>query len=201
MIARMGATRIARSLRLLAKRLAYGGGVSQQQRERVVSWLALEPGMKVADIGSGFGAYAFAFARVVGHAGVVYAVDTDADLRWQVAQDASGHDLHQVHPIEGQPDDPSIPEPVDLVFLSASFHHLSDRSRYFRQLRDCLRPGARVVIIESRPGSCLRVPGHATPPAEVRATLEAAGYLPAGHADIVAGASLQAFRTADQEAG
>ena len=189
----MSWSRLTRFIRIALKRLALAGGASRRDKARVVDWLQLQPGMKVADIGAGFGDYAFAFARAVGPIGVVYAVDTDEDMRSEVAREAGRLGLDQVRAMAAQPDDAGIPEPVDLVFLSASFHHLPDQRRYFSHLRDSLRPGARIVVLESRPGAGFRIPGHATAPEEVQATMEAAGYRLLASADLVAGASVQAF--------
>jgi ubiquinone/menaquinone biosynthesis C-methylase UbiE len=190
--------RLPRPIRVFAKRLAYGGGASALERERVVDWLALAPGMVIADIGAGFGAWAYAFADAVGPTGRVYAVDTDDDLRSEVAMGAARRGLTQVRTVEATPDAPGLPEPVDLVFLSASFHHLPDQVGWLRGLGDGLRPGARVVIVESRPGAGLRVPGHDTDPAEVRATMAQAGYALLAGADLIAGCSLQAFVASGQ---
>jgi ubiquinone/menaquinone biosynthesis C-methylase UbiE len=188
--------RLPRTLRVLGKRLAYGGGASDVERDRVVAWLGLRSGMRVADIGAGFGTWAFAFARAVGPAGVVYALDTDPDLREEVARAAARAGLAQVQTVEAVPDTPVLPELVDLAFLSASFHHLPDRNAYMERLRDHLGPGARVVVIESRPGTGLRVPGHDTPPEDVRATMEAVGYRFVDAADLVSGCSTQRFTLA-----
>jgi ubiquinone/menaquinone biosynthesis C-methylase UbiE len=185
--------RLPRTLRVLGKRLAYGGGASDAERGRVVAWLGVRPGMRVADIGAGFGAWAFAVARAVGSDGAVYALDTDPDLREEVARAAARAGLAQVHALEAVPDTPALPELVDLAFLSASFHHLPDRTAYMERLRGHLGPGARVVVIESRPGGGLRVPGHDTPPQDVRATMEAAGYRFVDAAELVSGSSTQRF--------
>lgn len=179
-------------MRVALKRLAYGGH-SRRERERVVAWLGVRPGMRVADIGAGFGAFALDFARLVGPSGVVYAIDTDADLREEVVRAAQRQDLPQVRAIEAGEADAGLSEPVDLVFLSSSYHHLPDRERYFARLRDRLRPGGRIAILESRPGLYLRVPGHATPPAEIQRTMERAGYGLVDSADLVGGSSLQTF--------
>ena len=39
----------------------------------------------------------------------------------------------------------SVPEPVDLIFSTATFHWITDHDRLFRQLRGALRPGGRLV--------------------------------------------------------
>jgi trans-aconitate 2-methyltransferase len=38
-----------------------------------------------------------------------------------------------------------LPEPVDLVFSTATFHWIPDHDRLFRQLRGALKPGGRLV--------------------------------------------------------
>jgi trans-aconitate 2-methyltransferase len=38
-----------------------------------------------------------------------------------------------------------LPEPVDLVFSTATFHWIADHDRLFRQMRRALRPGGRLV--------------------------------------------------------
>jgi ubiquinone/menaquinone biosynthesis C-methylase UbiE len=169
--------RLPRPIRLAIKRLAYGGIGGGREGARVVEWLALRPRMSVADIGSGFGDFAFRFAAAVAPDGAVFAIDTDADLREEVAHRAAARGLAAVHVVAALDDDPTIPRPVDLVFLSASFHHLPDRPRYFERVRPVLRPGGRVAILEARPSRFSDfLGGHATDPAAVRATMETAGF-------------------------
>jgi len=192
----MTSSDLAHAIRLTLKRLAYGGGTSRVERERVVDWLGLEPGMRIADIGAGFGAFAFDFARAVGPTGLVYAVDTDADLRGAVEREAAEHGLANVRPVEAQADTAGLPEPVDIAFLSKSYHHLSDRAAYVARLRADLRPGGRVAILELRPGVFLRLPGHSVRPADVRATMGSAGYRFLDSTDAVSGATVQVFALA-----
>jgi SAM-dependent methyltransferase len=193
--------RLTLAIRVVLKRFAYDGiGDGRDRRlqpDRVVTWLGLRPGMRIADIGAGFGYFAFRFARAVGPDGLVLAVDTDPDLRAEVGREADRLGLPQVRPIDAMPDDPAIPEPVDLVFLSASFHHLPDRVRYFRQVRDRLRADGRVAILEPSPGRFDWLFGHTTDPAQVRAPLEAAGYRHVASADFLRGSSLQVFEPTD----
>ncbi|NWF73610.1 MAG: hypothetical protein HXY51_11295 [Nitrospirae bacterium] len=37
-------------------------------------------------------------------------------------------------------------ESIDLLFVCNTVHHPEERSKYFRDLRSSLRPGARIVI-------------------------------------------------------
>ena len=42
-------------------------------------------------------------------------------------------------------------ESVDLLFVCNTIHHLEERSKYFRDLRSSLKPGARISIIDFYP--------------------------------------------------
>jgi ubiquinone/menaquinone biosynthesis C-methylase UbiE len=192
---------LPRRVRLTIKRITYGGIGAGKDGERVVAWIAPRPGMRVADIGAGFGDFAFRFGRAVAPDGVVYAVDTDPDLRTEVARRAAERGLADVRPVAATTDDPGIPDSVDLVFLSSSYHHLPEQVAYFTSIRPRIRPGGRVVILEGKPSLTSRFLGHATPPEDVRTTLEQAGYRLVGSADIVRWESLQAFEPAPSEPG
>jgi SAM-dependent methyltransferase len=184
---------LPRRLRLALKRLAVGGVGRGLDGERVVARLDLRRGMRVADIGSGFGDFAIRFAAAVGTEGSVLAVDVDPDLREEIARIAMERDLPQLAPVAAAADDPSLPEPVDLVFLSSSFHHLPDRVAWFTDLRTQLRPDATVAILEPRRTLLTGWFGHATLPDEVRTTMEAAGYRRLWRDDLVRFASFQSF--------
>lgn len=99
----------------------------------------------------------------------------------------------QLVPVTVSPEAVELPEPVDLVFLSASFHHLPDRVAWFRGLRSSLAPGATVVVLETVPGPLSGWFGHATRPEDVRSTMEDAGYRLVWRDDVVRFSSLQAF--------
>ena len=62
-----------------------------QKPDQVVERLKLEGGQRVAEIGSGSGYFVVRFARAVGEAGKVYAVDIDPDmlnyLRWRAEKE------------------------------------------------------------------------------------------------------------------
>lgn len=163
------------------RRAAYGQGAGRdawQQPERVVETLGIKPGQRVADIGAGGGYFTFRFASAIGAEGMVYAVDVDPDMTGHIAEQAAARGIGNVEPILAAPDDPRLPESVDLVFLCNTYHHIQDRTAYFRRVRERLRPGGRLAIVEFRRDGnwFVRIFGHATRAETMRSELEAAGY-------------------------
>lgn len=161
------------------KRQAYAGfGRDRwQQPDRVVQALGLKPGDRVADLGAGGGYFTFRLAEAVGESGVVYAIDVDGGMLRDLARRAAGAGIENVRTVHAAADDPSLPERVDLMFLSNSYHHIPDRLAYFRRATGHLRPGGRIAIVEGkREGFLARVFGHATAPETIRSAMDAAAY-------------------------
>jgi trans-aconitate methyltransferase len=80
-----------------------------------------------------------------------------------------------------------IPEPVDLLFVSATYHHLPERTAYLARARTNLRPGGRVAILESRRQGVLArwLAIHASSPRQIKREMRDAGYRLATTHDIV----------------
>lgn len=158
------------------KRFAYSGPGRDrwQQPDRVVEALGIEPGTRIADLGSGGGYFTFRLAEATGSGGRVYAADIDEGLNRYVARKAEREGVAQVRVVLAEPADPKLPEPVDLVFTCNTYHHLPDRVAYFERLRKNLRPGGRVAVVEYKEGGWFS--SHATPAETIERELGAAGY-------------------------
>ncbi|NVB39550.1 methyltransferase domain-containing protein [Pseudenhygromyxa sp. WMMC2535] len=118
-------------------------------RDEIVAALELEPGMAVADIGAGTGAFVEPIARGVGPEGKVYAVDIIPDFLARLRGRAAEAQLDWVEVVEATPQSPALaPASVDLLFLCDVYHHLEYPSVYLRGLREALRPGGRMIIID-----------------------------------------------------
>jgi len=147
-----------------------------QKPHEVIQALALKPDAVVADIGSGTGYFSARFANMVPK-GRVYGVDTEPDMVKYLAERARREGLKNVTAIAGAPDNPRLPEKVDLIILVDVFHHVEDRERYFRKLRESLKPGGRIAIIDFRMNSPEGPPKSARlAPEQVKAELKRAGY-------------------------
>ena len=80
-------------------------------------------------------------------------------------------------PVQARPDAANLPEPVDLILVVDTYHHIDDRSRYFAALQSSLRPGGRLVIIDFKADSPNGPPPqHRIPPERVTQELAAAGF-------------------------
>src|SRR5512134_4139069 len=161
------------------KRCAYeGGGRDEWQKpDEVVRALELAPGARVADLGSGGGYFTFRLAEAVGAGGRVFAVDVDEGLNTYVREEAARRELTQIAIVLAAYDDPRIPEPVDLIFTSNTYHHLEARPAYFANARRYLRPGGRIAVVEyKRQGFFQWLFPHSTEASEIQAEMEEAGY-------------------------
>lgn len=147
-----------------------------QKPEEVIRTLDLAPDARVADIGAGTGYFAVRLARALPQ-GRVYAVDIEPDMVRYLEQRARRAQLDNLAPIRGVPDDPRLPQKVNLALLVNTFHHIEQRQDYFALLRDSLAPRARLAIIDFRIDSPVGPPkGVRIAAEEVARELEAAGY-------------------------
>jgi ubiquinone/menaquinone biosynthesis C-methylase UbiE len=122
--------------------------VERMEVSRVVDALALKSGQHVVDLGSGSGLFTRALARAVAPDGVAYAVDIDPALLRIVEDSAKRSEIKNLTTILAAPDDPKLPQPVDLIFICDTFHHLPDKPTYARTLHRYLKPGGRVAVID-----------------------------------------------------
>ena len=145
--------------------------------DQVVTALALKPGMKVADLGSGSGVFTIPFAKAVGSTGKVYAIDIDKGLLAIIGDKAKAENLANIQTVVAEAKDSRIPEPVDLIFVCDTMHHLPEQAEYVRQFAKQLNPNGRVAVIDFAEGKWPS--GHESftiRPAQVDGWMQAAGF-------------------------
>ena len=174
------------------RRWLYAGGTRQDRLrdpDAVIRVLQVRAGMLVADLGPGYGHFTLRLARAVEPDGVVYGLDPSQGTLDDLMRAADDRRITTLRAVRVPRDRLEIPEPVDRLFVSATYHHLRDRSTYFANARAHLRPGAIVAILESRrEGLLARWEGHhaSSPDGVVREMTEAGYSLIATH-DVVRG--------------
>jgi predicted methyltransferase len=185
------------------RRWLYAGGTRADRLrdpDAVVRALDVRPGMIVGDLGPGYGHFTVRFARAVEPNGTVYALDASQGTLDDLMRAAEGRSITTLRPVRVPRGRLEIPEPVDLLFVSATYHHLPDRSTYFADARGHLRPGARVAILESRrEGLLAKWQGlHATSSRQVLREMTDAGYRLVTTHDVVYGYWFGIFEVADR---
>ena len=121
--------------------------LSDIEVRRLVPLLKLEPGMRIADVGAGLGAWAFRFAQWTGSSGHVYATDISEEvlpiLRNIVARDR----LSNVTVIKGANDSTNLPAGCcDAILTRNVYHYLTDPDAMTRSFAAALKPGGRLAI-------------------------------------------------------
>jgi SAM-dependent methyltransferase len=154
-----------------------------QLPDSIVSVLAVRDDLVIVDIGSATGYFPVRFAKAC-PSGRVFGADIEAEMVWYLNERVRREGLSNLVSILAAPDDPYLPMRVDLVFLCNTYHHINDRIDYFTRLKEQLRPGGRVAVVDFRVSST-RGPRHKLERATVESEMLEAGYTLAGDHDFL----------------
>lgn len=171
-----------------------------QKPQGVVEHLSVIPGSRVADLGAGEGYFTWHLAKAVGTRGTVFAVDINPEAVDRIFKEMVARGTPNVRPIQAKLDNPRLPDPVDLVFSSNTYHLMNNRAAYFRSLASSLRPGGRVAILDFHPRGFLSgLFGDRISKEDVRREMEAAGYRLINDYDLLERQHFQIFAMAGTE--
>jgi predicted methyltransferase len=167
------------------------GGPTQAQVQsadaevpRLVELFELKPGMTVADVGAGFGAWTIAFAQAVGPTGRVYSSDIGEPQLASLRQTVTRRGLTNVTVVEAGERSTNLPAGCcDAILIRDAYHHLTAPGDITSSLAAALKPGGRLVVVDFPPRPDTDVPegvpanrgGHGVPPDVVVAEVTAAG--------------------------
>jgi cyclopropane fatty-acyl-phospholipid synthase-like methyltransferase len=156
-----------------------------QKPHEVIQALALKPDAIVADIGAGTGYFSVRFAHMLPK-GKVFAADVEPQMVKHLAARAKREQLANVIAVQAAPDDPKLPEKVDVALLVDTYHHIDDRVAYFSRLKNSLGTGGRIAIIDFTMDSEIGPPPRARiEPEQVKRELGRAGYKLASEHDFL----------------
>jgi len=144
-----------------------------------LSVLKIPKGASVADIGAGSGYMTVKLAARVGPTGRVFANDVQPQMLDMLARRLARQRIANVTMVQGTVDDPKLPpSSVDLELMVDVYHELSQPQAMLRHLREALKPGGRLVLLEYRkedPSIPIR-PEHKMSVAEAKLEVEAEGF-------------------------
>ncbi|HET9218004.1 MAG TPA: methyltransferase domain-containing protein [Terriglobia bacterium] len=152
---------------------------------RLVELLQLKPGMTVADVGAGFGAWTMAFAKVLGPSGRVYATDLGERQIATMRESAKTQGLTNVTVLEGAERSTNLPEACcNAILIRDAYHHLTQPNDILKSMATALRPGGYLAVIDFPPRPNTEVPqgvpanrgGHGVPLDVVVSEVTAAGF-------------------------
>lgn len=145
--------------RVLAPTMGVGGAAWLDRPEReaeeapskAIAALGIPKGAVVADVGAGSGYYTVLLARAVGPTGRVVATDLQPGMLDIVRGKVARERLSNVEVVQGRADDPVLPPAsFDLILMVDVYHELSSPQVFVRKLKEALKPGGRLVLIEFR---------------------------------------------------
>jgi cyclopropane fatty-acyl-phospholipid synthase-like methyltransferase len=154
-----------------------------QKPDEVLNALHLRRTDRVADLGAGTGYFSVRIARLVPE-GKLFSVDIEPEMLDHLRKRAHHENLSVLVPILASAESANLPEPVDVVLVVDTYHHIDNRVAYFSRLKASLRPEGRLAIVDFKADSPEGPPPeHRLSPEAVTAELESAGYtLVAPHA-------------------
>src|SRR5258707_4498944 len=141
--------------------------------------LKIAKGASVADVGAGSGFITERLSARVGPAGRVFANDVQPQMLQMLARRLAAKKITNVTLVQGTIDDPKLdPASVDLEIMVDVYHELSQPQAMLRHLREALKPGGRLVLLEYRkedPAVPIKVE-HKMSVAEAKMEIEAEGF-------------------------
>jgi predicted methyltransferase len=152
---------------------------TEEQPQLVIDALDIKPGQTIADLGAGSGYYSFRIAALVGPTGKVLAIDIEPTMLEVISQRAGREHVTNIATIRSSARDPNLaPHSVDLLFMVDVYHELEYPYEVLTKVREALKPGGRVALIEYRaedPAVAIK-PLHKMSERQVRREMQAAGF-------------------------
>ncbi|HVS12301.1 MAG TPA: class I SAM-dependent methyltransferase [Thermoanaerobaculia bacterium] len=123
----------------------------EEDTDRLLALLPIEPGDRVADLGCGSGYFARRMAARVGAQGAVLCVDIQPEMLAIARRLAEQEGVENVETVLSGVADPKLePGSVDLILLVDVYHELSDPAAMLAKMREALAPEGRVALVEYR---------------------------------------------------
>jgi ubiquinone/menaquinone biosynthesis C-methylase UbiE len=154
--------------------------IDEESPDEAIRVLKIPAGASVADIGAGSGYMTVRLAAQVGPSGRVYANDVQPQMIEILRRRLEKQKIANVVLVQGAVDDPRLPAAVvDLAIMVDVYHELSQPQLMLRHIRESLKPGGRLVLLEYRkedPSIPIRLE-HKMSVKEAKLEVEAEGYV------------------------
>jgi ubiquinone/menaquinone biosynthesis C-methylase UbiE len=133
----------------VAKTLDNPNRDKNQKPEEIIAAMEIQPGMTVADVGTGTGYMLPFLSRAVGAKGKIIAEDIQDDFLERARAKLKADKLTNVDLILGNETDPKLPaNSVDRELVLDVYHHFDYPDKMLTNLGRALKPGGRLVIVD-----------------------------------------------------
>ncbi len=157
---------------------------AEKDAPKLAEILQIKPGMAIADIGAGGGAFTVVLGRLF-NTGKIYATDIGQRQLKEIRDYADREGLKNVTVIEGAAAATKLPAGCcDAMFMRDVYHHITQVDAFNKSLFASLKPGGRLAILDFRPRGGSAVPdgvnpnrgGHGISPSTIEDEVKAAGF-------------------------
>ncbi|MBW9172757.1 class I SAM-dependent methyltransferase [Clostridium estertheticum] len=155
---------------------------AKKDSSQVIKSLEIKKGNTIADIGSGGGYFTFKFSKIIGTDGKVFAVDTNQKFLSHINKILKRDKIQNIKiVISNENRCPLSNISYDLIFMRNVFHHITSPVNYFKNIKNCIKPGCKIAIIEWLPTNMkwryVGFPGHCTQENEIQKIMLDAGFM------------------------
>jgi ubiquinone/menaquinone biosynthesis C-methylase UbiE len=120
-----------------------------EKPKKIVADMDIQPGMTVADVGTGVGYMLPFLSKATGPSGCVLAEDIQTDFLDKAKAKVRGNKLKNVEFILGTDRNPKLPEDsVDRILVLEVYHHFDYPAEMLSYLGAALKPGGRLIIVD-----------------------------------------------------
>jgi ubiquinone/menaquinone biosynthesis C-methylase UbiE len=120
--------------------------------QKVLDQMHIDPGMTVADFGSGAGHYSLLLAEKVGPSGKIFAFDVQKDLLLRLKNLAVQQNIGNIQTFWTDLDEPNSTnlkqDSVDRVIMTNVLFQTEDKKALLREAKRVLKPNGLVLVVD-----------------------------------------------------
>ncbi len=121
-----------------------------ERPSEIIKLIDVRPGMKIGEVGAGFGYFTFFLSEKVGENGVVYA--NDIDKYALIALEFYAREFRAIKniiPVLALADDPCFPsQDLDMIVAYGCFHDIKHKEVWLENTVKYLKPNGKLAIID-----------------------------------------------------